>query len=131
MFSAQAKVIGFNGGTGAREITQYGQAVGPASNGGTFYHFQGLTSDGKYYVIAILPIGASFLLPANQLSGDDPNAALPADGVPFPGYTSMNPADYEEYFQAVVDKLNAATPDAFTPSLALLDALIQSITITP
>ncbi len=124
MFVAQVKPIQFKNGSGFRMITQYGQAVGPVVNSGTFYHFEGLTGDKKYYVIAVLPIQAPFLA-----NGNDPNAPAPAGGVPFPGYTSMNPKDYENYFQAVADKMNAASNDTFSPSLNTLDALIQSISI--
>lgn len=124
MMAAQVQRINFASGSGLRMVTQYGQAVGPIANNGTFYHFEGLTSDGKFYVVAVLPIGNS-ILP----SGDDPNAPSPAGGAPFPGYTSIDPKDYETYFQAVADKLNAAGADTFQPSLAQLDALIQSITI--
>lgn len=124
MMAAQAQRINFASGSGVRMVTQYGQAVGPIANNGTFYHFEGLTGDGKFYVVVVLPIGNS-ILP----SGDDPNAPALAGGAPFPGYTSIDPKDYETYFQAVTDKLNAAGADTFQPSLAQLDALIQSITI--
>jgi hypothetical protein len=132
LFSAQVNVIEFASGSGVREVTQYGQAVGPAANNATFYHFEGLTRDGQYYIIVVLPVGAPFLVnPDGQFDLNDPNVGLSADGVPFPGYTSMNPADYEDYFGAVADKLNASAPEIFSPSLTLLDALIQSITVTP
>lgn len=125
MFDAQVKPIKFKNGSGVRLITQFGQAVGPIINNGTFYHFQGLTSDGKYLIIAVLPIQAPYLT-----NGNNPNAPTPADGVPFPGYTSsIDPKDYENYFQAVTDKMNATSNDTFSPSLNTLDALIQSISV--
>jgi hypothetical protein len=81
---------------------------------------------------AAAPQPTAFLVnPDGQFDLNDPNVGLSADGVPFPGYTSMNPADYEDYFGAVADKLNASAPEIFSPSLTLLDALIQSITVTP
>lgn len=125
MFASNVQVINFKNGKGVRMVTQYGQAFGPVTNNGTFYHFEGLTSDGKYYIVAVLPIGNS-ILP----SGDHPDQ-VPAGGVPFPGYTSMDPKDYEAYFQAVTDKLNAAAPESFTPSLTSLDLLIQSLQAAP
>jgi len=83
------------------------------------YQYQGLTSDGKYYVIAILPVNIPFLA-----ADDKPDAAVPTDGIPIPA----NGPD-ESYYTAVLQKLNGTSPDAFTPSLTLLDALIQSINI--
>lgn len=124
MFAAQVKLLHFTDGSGVRMMTEYGQAVGPAVNTSTVYHFQGLTSDGKYYIVAILPLGASILI-----DGGDPIAVPPAGGVQFPGYTTLNPDDYAGYFQAITDALNSADPSVFSPSLAMLDALIESITI--
>lgn len=127
MVAAQMQRINFASGSGVRLVTQYGQAVGPIANNGTFYHFQGLTTDGKYYIIAVLSVGSS-ILP----SGNDPNAIepVPAGGVPFPGYNGMDPAAYEAYYQSVADALNNNT-NSFTPSLVQLDALIQSIQVSP
>ena len=125
MFAAQAKFIQFNGGTGVRMITQYGQAVGPISNNNTFYHFEGLTSDGKYYIVAVFPIEATFLA-----NGNDPSAPLPAGGIPFPGNNNIDPSFYENYFKAVGDKINASPDDSFAPSLTILDSLIQSLKVS-
>ncbi len=125
VIAAQAKRVHFVGGEGVRSITQYAQAVGPIANNGTFYHFEGLTSDGKYYIIAVLPVHAPFLE-----NPDSPNPALPAGGIPFPGMENMGQQKvYDDYFKAVTDKLNATAPDEFTPSLAGLDALVQSISV--
>lgn len=127
MMAAQVQVIKFQSGSGVRMVTQYGQAVGQISNNGTFYHFQGLTSDGKYYIVAVLPVGAAFLA-----GGEDPaQSVLPPDGIPFPAMDSVDLAAFEAYFQAVADKLNATDQSAFTPNLSTLDALIQSITVSP
>ncbi len=126
MFAAQIQRVHFQSGDGVRLITQYGQAFGPIGNFGTFYHFEGLTADGKYYLVAVLPITAPLL----QVSSDQ-SAQPPAGGVPFPGYNYSDPKYYDDYFKAITDKLNATPSDQFTPSLATLDALMQSFTVTP
>ncbi|MBV6395453.1 MAG: hypothetical protein HFACDABA_01029 [Anaerolineales bacterium] len=125
MIAAQVKQVNFASGTGVRMMVEYGQAVGAISNSATLYHFQGLTSDGMYYIVAILPLGASILI-----NGGDPLAPPPPGGVQFPGYTTLNPSDYESYFQAVTSALNSADPTVFSPSLETLDALMESITIS-
>lgn len=125
MFAAQVKRVQFASGTGVRMMVEYGQAVGAIANSATLYHFQGLTNDGRYYIVAILPLGAAILI-----DGGDPLAPPPAGGVQFPGYTTLNPSDYESYFQAVTSALNSAAPTVFSPSLETLDALIESITIS-
>ena len=121
LFAAQIKVIPFQNGSGVRSLTQYDQYAAPINNHELFYHFQGLSSDGKYYVIAILPINAP-ILPEDE----KPTAAVPEGGVPIP--TGVGPN--EVYYFSVTEKLNSLSPDSYTPSLNRLDALIQSITVT-
>lgn len=122
VFTAQAKVISFQNGLGVRMLTQYAQSIVPVNNHDMFYHFQGLTHDGQTYVIVVLPASAPFL-------AENWEASAPPDGVPFPGYDASY-ADIETYYQQVVAKLDASSPDTFSPSLALLDALVQSLDLT-
>ncbi len=126
VFASNAAVIPMQNGSGVRILTEYAQYFATVNNHDMFYQFQGLTSDGNYYVIAVLPVNAPFLA-----AESDPASPLPADGIPFPGYDAMDGTSANAYYQAVTDKLNALSPDAFTPSITALDSLIQSITITP
>ncbi len=120
-YAAQAKLISFNGGNGVRMVSQYGQFPGPITRDNSFYHYEGLTADGKYMVAILFPV----TLPL-QSTSDNPSA----DGVVYPADIS-DTAGLTAYYQGITDKLNAASVDAFQPSLAQLDALIQSITIVP
>jgi hypothetical protein len=119
--AAQIKITSFQNGSGVRSLTQYAQYAAPINNRELFYHFQGLTSDMKYYVIAILPVTAP-ILPEDE----NPEATVPEGGVPIP--TAVGPN--EVYYFSVTEKLNSLTPDACTPSLNALDALVQSIVVT-
>lgn len=119
--SAGIKILSFQNGSGVRSLTQYAQYAAPINNRELFYHFQGLTSDGKYYVIAILPITAP-ILPEDE----KPEAAVPEGGVPIP--TAVGPNNV--YYFSVTEKLNSLAPNAFTPSVEALDALIQSLLVT-
>lgn len=123
-FVAQGKVIQFQNGSGVRMVTQYAQYAAPINNTDLFYHFQGLTGDGRYYIIAILPTTAPMLA-----QNDQPDASVPPDGIPFPGFD--DPQAAMSYYAAITAKLDAAGPETFSPSLALLDALIGSISISP
>ncbi|HEY9151440.1 MAG TPA: hypothetical protein VIN60_01035 [Anaerolineales bacterium] len=125
VFAAQEKIIQFNGGAGIRIVTQYAQDVSPINNGSLFYHFEGLTSDGKYYIVAILPTRLSFL-PADN----NPGSPVPSGGIAFP-QNNASGVDYENYFKQITDKINAAQPDQFSSSLTSLDSLVQSMTINP
>jgi hypothetical protein len=122
VFHSNERPVLFQNGTGIRFLTQYAQAPYPANNHDLFYTFQGITNDGAYYVSAILPINAAFL------SADgNPDTPLPTDGVPFDWNNYENDA---AHFDLVKQKLNTTDPNAFTPSLINLDALIQSIRIS-
>lgn len=122
VFHSNEKYQSFQNGAGIRYLTQYAQAPYPVNNHSLFYTFQGLTSDGAYYVSAVLPINAAFL------SADgNPETPLPADGVPFDWDNFEN---VTQHFELVKQKLNATDPNAFTPSLTNLDSLIQSIIIS-
>ena len=123
VFAAQIQTVQFQNGSGVRFLTEYAQYFATANNHDLFYEFQGLTSDGKYYIIAILPTSHP------QLAMDpDPALTIPSGGIPFPGYDSQTGID--AYYPAVVSLLNSAAPDSFSPAVPMLDALIQSISIT-
>lgn len=114
VLASQEKIIHFNGGSGLRIITQYQSDVRPVNNAQLFYLFQGLSRDGRYYILARLWTTLPFL-PADANS-DSP---VPAGGIPF----SMS----NDYIQQITDLINAAPPDQFNPTLNTLDSLIQSI----
>jgi hypothetical protein len=124
LFAAQIEIVRFANGSGVRFLTEYGQYFATANNHDLFYQFQGLTSDGKYYILAILP--ASHPLLAHD---EKPETAPPPGGIPFPGYE--NESALTNYYIDVVNLLNSAAPDSFIPALTNLDALIQSISIAP
>ena len=122
LFAAKMQVVDFQSGRGVRFLTQYDQYPAPINNHQLFYHFQGLTKDGKYYIVAILPVTSS-ILPEDE----KPQATVPAGGVAFPAETGPDQA----YYDAVTKALDGMYEDSFNPSLFQLDAMIQSITVTP
>jgi hypothetical protein len=120
-YAAQAKILEFQGGTGVRMFSQYAQFPGPILRDDSFYHYEGLTSDGKYMVAVLLPV----ILPLKATS-DNPSA----DGVAYPADLS-NSAGLVAYYKGITDLLNRAAPEAFQPTLTQMDALIQSISVSP
>lgn len=121
-FHSNEQFIPFQNGTGIRFLTQYGQDISPVNNHSLFYTFQGMTSDGKYYVSAILPVNTPFLS-----EYPSPEYPVPADGVPFDWENWENA---QAYMEAITQKLNNTDPAVFTPPLAALDALIQSLLVS-
>jgi hypothetical protein len=117
-FHAQYKVISFSGGSGIRHLTQYAQFFDPINSHDMFYSFQGLAVDGKYWISGILPISNSMLPP----NGDNPPGGMTWDqfGNQFPTYLTD-----------IVTKLEAQPPESYSPTIAALDALIESIAVHP
>ena len=111
---AQVKYEDFKNGNGVRYLTQFDQAPLPINNNELIYTYQGLTSDGKYYVAAVLPVN---------------HPSLPADG----NITENEPPeftnDFPAYLANVVNALNPQTANTFTPDLTQLDAMMSSMEI--
>ncbi len=112
------KVVSFRNGSGIRYLMQQGQMTYPINNQDIFYTFQGLTSDGKYWVSARLPIS---------------NPVLPENGNTLPNGESMSAfsQNFSAYIAALTSQLNAETGGSFSPAIPALDKLISSIMIQP
>jgi hypothetical protein len=120
LIAARIQLLNFQNGSGVRELTQYDQYPAPINNHELFYHFEGLTSDNQYYIIAVLPVTAPMLA-----EDEKPESPVPAGGVPI--QTGVGPNN--TYYFLVTEKLNSQAPDTFTPPIPMLDALIQSILV--
>ncbi|NTW12510.1 MAG: hypothetical protein HGA30_04290 [Anaerolineales bacterium] len=125
VFASNIQAVSFQNGSGVRFLTEYAQYFAPVNNHELIYHFQGFTNDGEYYIIAILPITAPALAETS-----DAGAVVPAGGIALPDINDPN-ADWQGYYASIADLLNATSADAFTPSISQLDALIQSMWVTP
>jgi hypothetical protein len=118
VFHSQYHVLPFGNGGGIRYITLYAQYYAPINNHDLFYTYQGLTTDGLYWVSAVLPINNP-ILPEN---GNNPPNGMTQE---------QFSATYATYLADITSQLNSQAADSFTPSLAALDALAGSITIQP
>ncbi len=108
LFHAHFSYIAFKNGGAVCYLTQFDQYYALINNHELIYTCQGLTSDGRFYVAAVLPVNLAFL-PA-----DDPMA------------TQVDPGTYT---MGVVQQINSAGPASFTPHLDKLDAMLASMTI--
>jgi hypothetical protein len=130
----QVKYLDFKNGKGVRFLTQWGNGMSPINNLGLLYTYQGLTSDGKYYLAAVLPVNLAGLL-------DDSLSNQPAQppAILFPALpTSSSPSDqeiqdfgsqYRQYLSDSENMLDQQPASAYTPDLSKLDAMMQSIEI--
>jgi hypothetical protein len=117
VFSARPEIKLFQNGKGIRYLTCYAQAFVRIDAACLFYTFQGLSTDGKYYVSAILPVDLAAL---HSAEADGLWNAVQAD-------TSQ----YDKYIQEMTRILASATPSDFTPDLDNLDELVQSLNVSP
>lgn len=118
-FHAQAKSVQFQNGHGVRYLTEELSYFAPITNKEIFYYYQGITNDGTYFVAAIFHINAAFLIAEG-------NAPTPPDGIPFNYPTDP---DFEKYLNQVSQKLNDTPAENYSPSLLLLDKLIESMQV--
>ena len=126
VFHTQEKFLSFKNGSGIRYLTWLSQEAFPAINiehADVLYFFQGLTSDGKYYVSIIMPVSIDYLTIDNTN-----NSPMPPSSVPF-NWDHPDYSKYPEYLNTMVGLLNHDN-NPFNPSLASLDALVQSLLIS-
>lgn len=132
VIDTQNAKVDFQNGSGIRAVQQYHQAPVPISNEYLLYSFQGITNDGKYYVSVIAPIRVPFLVDMSynpDPSSTTPTPVVPEGGLIFPTLTGFNDPQVVQYNEAITNKLNQTPADQFTPSIPVLDALIQSILV--
>jgi len=113
LITVQVDYLAFEGGSGVRFVSQYGQAAWPINNQDIFYAFQGLTDDGSWIISAILPVT---------------HPSLPAEGESFIGdeyETFIN--TFEAYILEVESQLNLETSGSFFPELTALDEMMESV----
>lgn len=111
---AQVKFLDFKNGQGVRFLTQYNSGIVPVNNSQLFYSFQGLTSDGKYYVAAALPVTFP---------------GLPADSLLMVPTSDPFWTDMPGYKANTVKAFDEAATSVFTPDLAKLDAMLMSLEV--
>jgi hypothetical protein len=112
MMYARVEFLNFKNGSGVRYLTQYGQSFYPINNTDIFYTFQGVTSDGKYLVSAVLPVSNPIL--------PDPETVL----------QDQKFADqYESYIDGIKAQLNEQPDASFQPDLSGLDQMMNSLEI--
>lgn len=111
---AQAEYLSFAEGQGIRYLTQLSQGPVPINNQDLFYTFQGLTDDGATYVSAYFPVTLPALPDSPQLNEAEWAALM---------------EDWQGYLAQTLALLDEQPTTAFTPDLAALDAVINSLSV--
>ncbi|HCB49671.1 MAG TPA: hypothetical protein DEP47_09135 [Chloroflexi bacterium] len=110
--------LDFNNGRGIRYVSDspLRQGIGVWTNETMGYYYQGLTEDGQFYISLHWPISTN-LLP-------DTVADAPKDVL---DQASASQESYNQYVVGVTTALNDLQPADWTPDLAELDAMVQSL----
>ncbi len=110
--------LNFAVGEGVRYVSDspFRQAKGPWANDTTGYYYQGLTTDGTFYVSLFWPVSTEYLPDTFEDVPEDVKSA------------AQNPETYDAYLQEMKDDLNALPPSDWDPDLAQLDAMMASLT---
>ncbi|MCB8983325.1 MAG: hypothetical protein H6659_05860 [Ardenticatenaceae bacterium] len=111
---AHIQYLDFMNGQGLRYLTEFDQGIVPINNHELIYTYQGITSDGKYYVAAVLPVNHPDLPADENVTGNEP-----------PEFTS----DFPAYLANVTQNLNTQAANTFTPDLTQLDAMMSSLEV--
>lgn len=112
---ALPQYVEVGGVRGIRYLVYLVQAPNPILEGAVFYTFQGITDDGQYYVSVMLPVNTG-VLPTEEPTAVDPNTWV---------------AGYGDYLADFLGRITAGGGEGFNPSLETLDALVQSVNVTP
>ena len=96
------------------------------SNDHLRYVFEGLSSDGKYYVLAEIPISVKFLPedPPDEFEGYKQSYL-------FEDYETSDTIKrrYRNYISSITTRLDNLSPNDFNPSLRYLEEMISSLKI--
>ncbi len=115
-FRAHATRIPFKSGKGFGVLTQFNIEPTLINNENMSYVLQGVTADGKYYILA-------------EFYVTSPLAAPKIDATTHDGYSITNEKGYAAYVAKTAKKLDASPARDFTPNLEKIDELFQSITV--
>jgi hypothetical protein len=123
VFHAHVKYLRFRGGSGVAFLTQGQQDYELINSQHVSYEFRGLTDDGRFYVSAVLPVGAP-VIAASRDAGTHEGYMLPRE-------IGGRPARqrYSAYVERVRRKLERLRPEQFQPDLRLYDEMLSSLDI--
>jgi hypothetical protein len=119
----QDKLLSFQNGKGERAIVHYAQELGPLTNEGLFYSYQGITDNGLYYVSATFPVAATFL-PKTFAEGF---SGMPTVGPGDAGSMAAYAEAVNRFNRDATERLEQLPAADYQPNLQTLDALVRSL----
>jgi hypothetical protein len=117
VFQCHVRYLFFENGGGIRFVTYYQQDAAPIESDHMFYTFQGLTSDGRWYISAFWPVTTTAIPKGNQQM----NAAQ----------SDAFAKNFDSYLSNLLGTLEGTPSAGFSPDLKVLDEMIQSLNVKP
>lgn len=129
LIKVKVKHSPFKGGKGFFFLTEYSQDYGDlVTNEALSYIFQGISDDGKYYVMAWFPVTVSFL-PVNWEAAHKKGF----EGYIFPDNYLADKANnekrYNQYLAKISKRLENLPPKEFNPNLQEIEEIIASLKV--
>jgi hypothetical protein len=124
-FSVRVRDLDFQNGDGIIFVTHWSHGADLVSNRNLLYRFEGITSDGRYYVTAETPVSVAFL-------PDDPTDEFEGYAYKnlFEGLNSKEAmARIKKYRESITTRLEKLNSNDFGPALEKFEAIISSLRV--
>lgn len=120
-FLAKVNHLPFQSGKGIAFITQYTVEPSMINNEELRYFYEGITNDGKYYILAELPVSVSFLPSSSDGEYEGYKLCCPSNK------DSIN--EYEKYISKVAKRLEHLPQNEFEPNLDEFEKIISTLKV--
>lgn len=125
-FQTNVKLSQFDKGKGIFLVTYMNTEMALISNDHLRYIFEGLTDDGKYYVLADMPVTVKFLPDEPPREFEGYKEEFLHD--PYP-YSVAHNKRYKNYISSITRRLEKLPASSFHPDLKYLEKVIASLRI--
>lgn len=121
----RVKHFTFGSGTGFFFLTQYNQDINLINNKELVYIFQGISEDGKKYILARFSVSAPFL-PDSIYEDKFEGYKTPERGFI---KTDQELRQFKNYISKITKRLENLPPDQFEPNLKYIEEIISSLKV--
>ncbi|HXG83784.1 MAG TPA: hypothetical protein VNI84_07135 [Pyrinomonadaceae bacterium] len=123
-FLSKVKNFSFQNGKGIFFLTQFDIEVSLINNGSLIYCFEGITSDEKYYILAVFPVKVPFL--PGKYTEESEGYKVPEKGFI---ETDAELKLYKKYVARIAKRLENLPPEKYEPNLNYFEEVISSLKI--
>ena len=124
MFVARAKNLSFRNGSGVFFLTQFTQEFGNLVNNDELsLIYQGISKNGRYYVLAEFPVAVDFL--PNRYADEFEDYQVPQTDEEVKKSEKL----YRQYLTKITARIENLSPDKFQPVLRSFEGIISTLEI--